>query len=190
MKNFQNAHQITGRAIGSFFFAVFGAIWLLLAFFALEHLNFATVFGIASITLGLIIAARALMCQAKYWPQVQENPRVKKLYLTVNVIQYFAIAAVVIAANTLHLVPYLMCGITLVVGLHMLPLARLFKYTPHYVTGAALVAWAITSAVSLPLERMQGYSALGTGMILWVSAVYTLFVSLNRTRQLLNSQAQ
>jgi hypothetical protein len=190
MKSFQNANQISGRAIGSLFFAGFGALWLVLAFYALERLNYTTILGIACVTLGLIYAAIHLLRLAKHWPSVPENPRVTKTFKIVNGIQYTAIAAIVLVCNVFHFLPYLMCGITLVVGLHMFPLARLFKYTPHYLTGAALTAWAIISAVMLPLEHMQGISALGTGLLLWLSAAFTLTVSLNGTRQVLHSQAQ
>jgi hypothetical protein len=190
MKSFQNANQISGRAIGSLFFAGFGALWIVLAFYALERLNFATIFGIACITLGLILAAVSLIRQSKCWPRVPEDPKVTKAFKIINGIQYLAIGAIVVACNVFHLLPYLMCAITLVVGLHMFPLARIFKYPPHYVAGAALVAWAIISALVLPLEHMQGISALGTGLLLWLSAAFTLCLTLSGTRQVLGSPAQ
>jgi len=190
MKPFQNAHQISGRAIGSLFFAGFGAVWLLLAFYALERLNLATVFGIASITLGLSLAAVYLIRQSRRWPRVPDDPRIGKAFLIVNVIQYLAAGAAVVTLNALHHEAYLMCAITAIVGLHMFPLAWLFKYPPHYVTGAVLVLWAILSALVLPLEHMQSYSAMGTGLILWLSAAFTLTITVQGTRQLTNAPAQ
>jgi hypothetical protein len=187
MKPFQNSHQISGRAIGSLFFAVFGAIWLLLAFYALERLNVAAIFGIASITLGLILVARYMISLSKRWPRVPDDPKIGKAFLIVNVVQYLVAGAAVVTLNALHLEPYLMCAITAVVGLHMFPLARLFNYPPHYVTGAALVLWSIISAVVVPLQHMQGITALGTGLLLWLSATYTLGMLFKGTRQFVAS---
>jgi hypothetical protein len=56
----------------------------------------------------------------------------------------------------------------------MFPLAKLFRYPMHYVTGAALVAWASASVLLIPAEQLQGVTALGTGILLWVSAAITL----------------
>jgi hypothetical protein len=37
-----------------------------------------------------------------------------------------------------------------------------------------LVAWASVSVLLVPAEHLQGVTALGTGLILWMSAVITL----------------
>jgi hypothetical protein len=60
----------------------------------------------------------------------------------------------------------------------MFPLARLFRYPMHHVTGAVLVAWSLVSIPLVPAEHLQGVAALGTGMILWMSAAVTLVLAL------------
>ena len=46
MQNFPNANQLSGRAIGSMFFAGFGAGWLFMALAAKQWISFATVSGV------------------------------------------------------------------------------------------------------------------------------------------------
>jgi hypothetical protein len=83
----------------------------------------------------------------------------------------------------LHIDAYVMSAITAIVGLHMFPLARLFRYPLHYATGTVLVAWAGASVLVLPVEEMQGLTALGTGIILWLSAAVTLTIAIRMSRQ-------
>jgi hypothetical protein len=73
-------------------------------------------------------------------------------------------------------------AITAIVGLHMFPLARVFRYPLHYVTGSALVGWAAASALLFPKDEMQGSTALGTGLILWLSALVTLALAMRAVR--------
>jgi len=65
----------------------------------------------------------------------------------------------------------------------LFPLARLFHYPLHYATGTVLVVWAVASAMLVPVDQMQGTAALGTGIILWLSAVVTLAIAVNAARQ-------
>ncbi len=83
----------------------------------------------------------------------------------------------------MHLDHYVMNAIALIVGLHFLPLARLFRYAPHYVTGAVMVAWAMATVWVVPAESLQSVTAMGTGLLLWLSAAATLGLALARTRR-------
>jgi hypothetical protein len=174
MQKIQNANQLSGRATGALFFAGFGALWIALALYALERLNAATISGILIALALLILAALYLFRLAKRWPRVPDDPAMGKAFAWINAIEWTAVAVVAFTLARLHLDVYVMCAITAIVGLHMFPLARLFRYAPHYVAGAVLVAWAAASAVFVPIEHLQGISAFGTGVILWLSAALTL----------------
>jgi len=89
----------------------------------------------------------------------------------------------------LHFDAYIPSAITLIVGLHMFPLAKLFHYAQHYVTGTVLVGWALASAVFVPVNEMQGTAALGTGIILWASAVVSLATGLKAAAGVAPGQA-
>jgi hypothetical protein len=183
MMKIQSANQLSGRAIGSIFFAAFGAIWLILALYAKEMLSVASV---SSVALGLAIllaGAVYLLRQAKHWPSLPDDPANDRAFKWINIVQWVAVAIVAFTFAKLHIDAYVLSAITAIVGIHMFPLGRLLRYPMHYVTGALLVAWAVASAVLVPTETMLGTAALGTGMILWVAAGITQWMALVAARQ-------
>jgi hypothetical protein len=190
MQKMQTANQLSGRAIGVIFFAGFGAIWLSLSLYALELLHATTLSGVLLGMAVLVLAALYLLREAKRWPRVPDDPVLSRAFNRVNVAQWIAIAVVVFALSRMHLDAFVMNAITAIVGLHMFPLARLFRYPPHYVTGTLLVVWAAASAVIVPVEHLQGVAALGTGTILWLSAAVTLTLALRDARQSADSLAR
>jgi hypothetical protein len=179
----QTANQLSGRAVGALFFSGFGAIWVGLALYAMEWLSVATVSGLLLGLAALILAALLLFRAAKRFPRVPEDPAVGRAFAWINAIQWIAVILVVVACARLHFDAYVMCAIAAIVGLHLFPLARLFRNALNYATGAALVAWAAGSALLVPIEHLQGISALGTGIILWLSAAVTLTLALREARQ-------
>jgi|ERR1700733_14942376 len=183
MKNNPTANQLTGRAIGSIFFAGFGAIWLFLSLYARQQLSAATVSGVVAGTLMLLLSAMYLFRQAKRWPRVPDDPAVGRAFGWINAIQWIAAGVAAFTLARLHLDAYVVNAITVVVGLHMFPLARLFRYPMHHVTGTMLVAWSVVSIPLVPAEQLQGFTALGTGMILWLSAAVTLVLALRKAQR-------
>ena len=183
MNNFPNANQLSGRAIGAIFFTCFGTVWLFLALIAKQLIGLATVTAIMVGMVVLLLASAYLLRQAKRWPRVPNDPAMGRAFGWINAIQWITIAIVAVSFAKLHIDAYVMSAITAIVGLHLFPLARLFHYPLHYATGAVLVAWAAASAIFVPLDQMQGTAALGTGIILWVSAIVTLIVGLKAARR-------
>jgi hypothetical protein len=131
----------------------------------------------------LILAALYLLRQARRWPRVPNDPAMGRAFDWINAIQWTAVAVVAFSFAKLHVDAYVISAIPAIIGLHMFSRARLFHYPLHYATGAVLVARAVASATLAPTEQMQGTAALGTGIILWVSAVVTLAVALKAVRQ-------
>jgi hypothetical protein len=183
VKSFPNANQLRGRAIGSIFFAGFGTGWLFLALAAKQRISFATVSGVLLGMLILLLAALYLLRQSRRWPRVPDDPAVRHAFAWINAVQWIAVAIVAFTLGRAHLGEYATSAITAIIGLHLFPLARLFRYPLHYGTGTVLVVWAVASAVFVPVGQMQGTAALGTGIILWLSAVVTLAIAVNAARQ-------
>ncbi|MDR3772490.1 MAG: hypothetical protein P4L26_04025 [Terracidiphilus sp.] len=183
MRSFPNANQLRGRAIGSIFFACFGAGWLFLSLAAKQRITFATVSGVMLGMLLLLLTAFYLLRQSRRWPRLPDDPAVGRAFAWINAIQWIAIPVAVIALGKLHLDAFATSAIAAIIGLHMFPLARLFRYPMHYVTGAVLVAWAAASALLVSPDQLQGSAAMGTGLILWASAAVTLFRSQQAARQ-------
>jgi hypothetical protein len=179
----QTENQLSGRATGAIFFAGFGALWILLSLFAKQRVNTASVSGVlVGLTL-LLLAATRLIRQSKQWPRVPDDPGVGRAFGWINAVQWVTVAAVAFSFAKLHIDAYVMSAITAIVGLHLIPLARIFRYPAHYVAGTVLVGWSAASALFLPIESMQGTAALGTGIILWASATVTLVLAFQDARQ-------
>jgi hypothetical protein len=171
------ANELTGRAIGSIFFSGFGALWLTLALYAREMLNPASVSAVVLGLALLLLAAFGLLRQAQRWPHVPDNPAISRGFNRVNAIQWTAGAIAAFTLHRLHLDAYTCSAIAVIVGLHLFPLARLFRNSLHYVTGSLLTAWAIASVFFVPTEHLQSITAIGTGIILWSSATVTLVLA-------------
>jgi len=181
--NMPTENQLSGRAIGATFFAAFGALWLFLALYARQSLNVVSVSCLLFGTLALIGAALDLLGKAKLWPRVPDNPAIGRAFGWINTVQWIAVGIVAFTLAKLHLDAYVMNAITAIVGLHMFPLARLFRYPLHHGTGALLVAWAVASIFLVPIDQLQGIAALGTGVILWLSAALTLALAFRAANQ-------
>ncbi|MGA3372669.1 MAG: hypothetical protein ABSC48_13015 [Terracidiphilus sp.] len=189
MQKIESANQLSGRATGVIVCAGFGALWLFLSLYARQTLSAVTVSGVVLGMLALILAAVLLFREAKRWPRVPEDPAVGRAFGWINTIQWIAVGAVAFTLARLHLDAYIPSAITAIVGLHMFPLARIFRYTAHYRAGAILLAWALASVLFVPVDDLQGITALGTGLILWLSAALTLTLAFKAARQSVETQA-
>jgi hypothetical protein len=176
------ANRIEGRAIGALFFTGFGAIWLLLGLYAKERLTAAPLSMVACGTVALAGGAFFLLRRAKALPRTPEDPAKGRAFKWINILQWVAIGVVVFAFARLGISVYVISAIAAIVGLHMFPLARVFRYPLHYATGTALVGWAAASILLFPTDELQGWTALGTGLILWLSALITLGLAVQEVR--------
>jgi len=167
-------NRVSSMAIGIMVAAGFGSGWLFWSLSARQEISAATATAVETGTLALLAAAICIKRQAKRWPRVPDTPGVGRAFAWINAIQWTAVVAVVFGFGRLHWDAYVPSAVTAIVGLHYYPLARLFRNPLHYVTGTVLVAWAVASAVIVPLDRLQGVSTMGTGAILWASAAVTL----------------
>lgn len=176
------ANQLSGRAIGSLFATGFGALWLMLGFYLCERLGTGTVVGIVVVAAGLTAAAFNLMRQAKRFPRVAEDAHRNRMFHWINGGQWVAIFLVCTTLNKMHLEVYDVTAIAAIVAVHLFPLAWLFQNKRHYVTGGTLLSWVIGTALLVPTERLQGMTALGTGVILWLSSAITLVLAFSVAR--------
>jgi hypothetical protein len=168
------ANRVRGCAIGVMIAAGFGSGWLFWSLNALQKIAAGTAIGVELGMLALMAAAVYVARQAKRWPHIPADPEMGSRFAWINVIQWTGIVAVVFGFSRLHIDAYGAATVTIIVGLHYLPLARLFHYPMHYVTGAVLVGWGTMSLLLFNQAVVQGAAALGTGVILWMSAVVML----------------
>lgn len=170
MKTQITANQLNGRATGALFFAGFGALWLLLGLETADRMTASAVFAVGvgfALFLGLITQ---LFRKARNFPKVEEDAVRGRMFGRINAIQWIAIAVVAIGLDCLQKDIYIPSAVSVIVGLHLFPLARLFRYPLHYATAIAAVIWAGICLSFFPLEQLQSATAFGMGLILWLSA--------------------
>jgi hypothetical protein len=177
------ANRLTGRAIGALIFTGFGTLWLFLSLYAREQVSAMSLAGLALIAAGLVLAAVYLLGQAKRLPRVPDDPRIMKMFHWINAIQWVVCFVLATILGRLHLDAYIVPLISCIVGLHLFPLARLFRYPMHYATGTAMVLWAAGAMIVVPADHVQGITALGAGVILLSSAAVTLALALETARR-------
>ena len=186
MDRSQSAEAIAGRATGALFFIGFGSLWLSTGLSALHRLNSVSAGGVAIIALALAMPAVRLLRRAGKASQlatsVAEQAKVKRVFRIVNIIQWSGVVAAAILLTIFQLQLFIVPAIATIVGLHLFPLARVFHYPLHYVTGALLLLWSAGVVLALPQEKLPSVGALGTAAILLVSAAYTLTIATRATR--------
>jgi len=165
-----------GRAIGAMFFAFFGAAWL--AWWSLEQFDGAILPILIAIGTGgvaiLLLALRQFLRNRAALAGHAETPysrRAKRVFNLVNAVQWVTIVlTVLVLANTGH-ADWIRVAIIFIVGAHFLPLAAVFRYRWHYVTGGALVVLAMVYPFLTPAGPLNPIGLLGAGTILWASAL-------------------
>jgi hypothetical protein len=176
------ANEFRGKAIGATFFTGFGAIWLGLSLYVRELLSTSTITLLVVGTLSLLLGCLWTYRQADLWPEVAEDPAMGRTFGRVNAAQWIAGAVVAFSFSRLHLDAYIPSAITAIVGIHLFPLAKLFRRKLHLVTGVVMVLWASVTVLAVPVEQLQGITALGTGIILWASAAISLSTGIAAAR--------
>jgi len=174
----ETSAALAGRSIGAGFFTTFGALWLL---------NWAVpVHGARSPAVALIVVAALIlltMCVRMYRrhraalavvDQTPQRRRTRRVFHIVNALQWVALLVIVNVLANIGMARWVVPAAVLIVGLHMFPLAAVFHYRPHHVTGAALVLLALAYPLLSP-DGPGGLSCcLYAGLILWLSAAWAL----------------
>jgi hypothetical protein len=170
-----------GRAIGASFFAVFGGAWLALWNYGIDPARF-WVYGVIAVGAFAILGwARARYRRyAAAAAQAVETParrRMQRWFHIINAGQWVMVFIVGNVLSNLGLGNWFIPAIIMIVGLHFLPLARLFSYPAHYVTGAAFILLALIYPITAPGGPTNPVGCLGAGLLLWLSALWALGLS-------------
>jgi hypothetical protein len=184
------AEAVSGRATGVLFFAGFGAIWMINGLAAMHRLNPISLAAIAMIAAALAIPAIRLLriaaSSASRNPpapaEIECQAEIKRAFWRVNTAQWIAILAAIVVLNLAQKVEYLAPVITFIIGMHFFPLATLFRYRAHNLTGTLLVLWAIANTATLPPQLLPSIGALGTATILLASAAHTIYSAARAAR--------
>lgn len=171
-----------GRAYGCLFFIGFGSAWIFSGLAATHHMTrvLAVVAGV--VCAALLVATLLLLRRAKDLPAAsldsEDAQRATRMFRAVNIIQWVSIGTAIVILQMVHMPQYVVPAIAIIVGLHLFPLAGSFHNRQHYVTGWLLILWSLGCLALLPADRVAGIAALGTGVVLLVSAAVMLWRNL------------
>jgi hypothetical protein len=172
------------RALGAMFYSAFGGAWLALW----AHRGFAdslAVLGpVIAITGGLLAFAwyryRRFRDGAVAIAGSPQKKRADRLFHFVNAGQWIAI---LVAGNVLAKLgrsDWVISAAMFIIGLHFLPLGKLFANPAHYVTGAALMLLALAYPQFAAAGPADPIGCLGAGAILLTSGLWA--VTANRVQ--------
>jgi hypothetical protein len=183
----RSVEALRGRATGVLFLSGFGGLWFLLGLAASQRLSLPTACalaaGLAALVAGAVLLRRRSAALPPSTLDPEEQRRAGRTFGRVNAVQWAAIVLIAVVLGRLHLDAYTPAAVTVVVGLHFFPLARLFRSPQHHVTGAALVLWGAVCLLLVPRDVLQSTPAFGTGAILWTAAAVTLARSFRQLRE-------
>jgi hypothetical protein len=182
------AQAVVGAGRGALVEAMFGAGWLGWGLGEAKAFNGFTgpMFGFMTLLLlacSIFVLRRGRLLRKKY-PAVGASTRTTlKWYLLVVLMEILGVLLVMSLANRFHRADLGTDWCAMVVGLHFLPLAKIFR-APHLVVlGILMTLWCALCWVLFRSNALVISVSLGTGILLWGSCVFALL----RARRVIRS---
>lgn len=175
----QAGSAIFGRGMGALITSFFGLAWLTWGLSTFPRLSPAIWAALDGLAIVLVVFAVRALRQGKVLMKAQGISRADfwanrgKAFRIVTALELAGIVVVLVLANALHRPELIAAGVGIVVGLHFLPLGRIFDAPAYYWSGGVMAAWdALT--VALKFRNPVPCATIATGAILWTTAIYAL----------------
>lgn len=164
------------------FLSVFGSAWM--TWWCIQA------YGIAPVELAGIGIVGLGLFSLSLWAKVQHRDILNTCgpelagrgmprgFTAINAAQWVIIVFVAWVLSKVGHQDWLAAAIMLIVGAHFLLLAPMFRNRGHYVTGAALMLWAVTYPFVASGGPSSPVGPFVAGLILWLSAIGALLPSL------------
>lgn len=160
------------RSVESLILAIFGTLWIL---FAIQLLNdywlwlvFAALAAIFTIVPAALSVRRAIRRRPAE-PTISLE-RDRRIFAIIHIVQAVLILFVIwylpYTGRSLWTIP----AIILILGLHLLPIAKLVQFSSFYVLGVILILLALIGARFVPGLQSDGYKSLAAGFLLWIGS--------------------
>jgi hypothetical protein len=166
------------RAIGATFFALFGGAWLALWNYRAAPARLWAYAVIGAVAIAILLFARAryrrYAAAAAGLAETPGQQRRQRWFHIINGGQWVLILIIGNVLANLGLASWVFPAVILIVGLHFLPLARLFSNPVHYATGAGFIVLALVYPLIATGGPADPVGCLGAGLILWLSALWGL----------------
>jgi hypothetical protein len=180
MFSFDEAQIILGAGRGAMITTLFGAFWLGLSIVALGTFPTEVIVPFCAIFIALLIGSGLFISKGrklrKNMPLASNGAteRVRRSFKIISVAEGVAIGVASAIAGILHRPELMAIWIAIIVGLHFLPLARIFGRPVYYVTGIAIAGWATLAWISFQGPSKTALAGAGTGVVLWATSAYIL----------------
>jgi hypothetical protein len=177
--NQKTAAARAGRAVGAMFFIVFGGIWLAsAAYFTFNQATnwYVTIAAVSAALFALAYKRFTFFRQIRGdMAETVESRRASRIFNFINIAQWVLIIVVVNVLNNFGFEKWIIPAIIFIVGLHFIPLAGVFKYPTHYLTGTTMMLAAVFSPFIAQTETtINAIGCLAAGAILLFSALAAL----------------
>ena len=133
------------------------------------------VFGISLLGYSIYVIRKGRSLRGNHpAPSNTLTQRMKKQFIVVVVLEFTTIAILGTVAYAFHrpdLAPVLAAT---VVGLHFLPLGKIFRQARYYFWGIAITLWCGVCAILFRSNSLVAWSNIGTGVLLWANCAHGL----------------
>ena len=181
MDSSSQAEAVIGAGRSALVGAMFGAGWLGWGLGSAKAFNgfTAPTFGFMALLLitGSIYFIHSGRQLRKKCTAVIDSARqtVRKWFIFIVLMEALAIALVSILAYRLHRADLATNWCAMIVGLHFLPLARIFRAPHLIVRGILITVWCVFCWAFFRSNALVISTSLGTGILLWGSCVFSWF---------------
>lgn len=165
------------RALGAMVFSFYGAVLLEIW----NRRSGASAFAFVAIAvLGCAMLAGAFLRYRRFAPALTTEPQTpqKKLanrvFHIVNAAQWVVILILGNVHANIGLSHWVVPMGIIIIGLHFVPLAYVFRKPPHYFLAVAMVSFALTYPWLARGGPDDPVGFLGTGLVLWLSALWAI----------------
>ena len=186
------ANAIVGAGRGALISAMFGAGWLGWGLGNANAFNgfVAPAFGFTALFLFAFsiyfLRKGRLLRKRRATAEASSRQTSSKWFLLVALVEALGIALVLFLAKRLDRADLATDWCAMVVGLHFLPLAKIFR-APHFgIVGILMTFWSVLCWILFRSNALVISVSLGTGILLWGSCIFTLL----RARRLIRSSRQ
>lgn len=166
-----------GRALGAMIFSFFGAV--LLEVWDLRSAAGPLAFFLTTV-LGLALLGAAWRRYRRYAPALAQQPetaeklRGRRIFNLVNIGQWVVILVLGNVFANIGLGQWVVPMAMVVIGLHFVPLAHVFRNRAHYLLAAGMVGFALAYPQLAAAGPADPIGFLGAGLMLWTSALWAL----------------
>ena len=175
-----SAEAVIGAGRSALIGAMFGAGWLGWGLGSARAFNgfTAPTFGFLALFLlagSIYFIHKGRLLRTKY-PAVDDSRRqtVRRWFLFIVLMEALAIALVSTLAYRLHRADLAANWCAMIVGLHFLPLAKIFHAPQLIGRGILITVWCVFCWAFFRSSALVISTSLGTGILLWGSCVFSL----------------